>query len=276
MILIALAVVAANPATVASVIAAAHPGDTVRLVAGQYPLVKIKSRTFDPPLTIDASAATVAGVQVMSSSGIKWTGGILKGAAGDTSATNYGFLASVSTAITIDGAHITDFKNAIVYDRVAGGQITGNWLARLTADGIDLAAARNIVVARNACSEFTPGPGAHPDCIQAWSTPAYPPVADITITGNSMVGVLQGISLFNSPGAGGFDRMTVTGNTVLTTLGDGITVSDCRGCSVRNNSVNSLPNYVNRAQLYIAGGSVVQCGNSVPMVPRQATPPCKD
>ncbi len=280
MILIALAVLAANPSTIASAIAAAHPGDTVRLVAGEYPPVKIKNRTFDPPLTIDASAATVAGAQVTGSSGVRWTGGVLKGAPGDTSPNNYGFLASVSTKVTIDAVHITDFKVGVVYDRTVGGQITGNWFARMAADGIDLAESRNLVIAHNACSEFTPAPGAHVDCIQAWSRPANPPVADLNIADNSMVGFMQGISLFDGAhdgvADGGFDRIAVTGNTVLNTLGNGISVENCRGCSVRNNSVNSLPNFINRAQLYIVGGSVVQCGNTVPMVPRQATPPCKD
>ena len=278
MILIALAVLAADPGSLNSVLAAAHPGDTVRLVAGRYDTVRIRSRTFDPPLTVDASQATLAGVAITNSTGIRWTGGTLQGDPASTVAANYGFYAAVSSAITIDSVHLSTYRVGIVFDRVTGGAITGNWLARMTTDGADLAASRQITIARNACSDFAPTPGAHPDCIQLWSTPTSPPTADITITANSTVGSMQGISLFNPAtngvDDGGFDRVSITGNTVLTTYSDGITVGDCRGCSVRNNSVNSLPNYIGKAQLYITGGSVEQCGNVVPMVPRQGTPPC--
>lgn len=278
MILIALALLAADPASLAKVLAAAHPGDTVRLVAGRYGTVAVKSRTFDPPLTIDASSATLSGVQIVNSTGVRWTGGTLQGDPKNTAAANYGVLASLSQGITVDSVHISDYRVGIVFDRVTGGAITGNWLSRMSTDGVDLAASRGVAVAHNACSEFSPAPTAHPDCIQLWSLPTLPPAADITITANSMVGSMQGISLFNhvtnGVDEGGFDRISIAGNTVLNTFGDGITVESCRGCSVRNNSVGSLPNYINKAQLYVTGGSVEQCGNTVTMVPRQATPPC--
>ena len=278
MILLALAVLAADPSSLNGVLAAARPGDTVRLVAGNYGTVTIKSRTFDPPLTIDAGTATLSGVQFTNATGIHWTGGTLKGDPTIIAGVNYGVWATTSSGITVDSVHISSFRVGIVFDRVNGGAITGNWLSNMSFDGADLAASRGITIAHNACSEFTPAPGAHPDCIQLWSVPTLPPTADITITANSTVGSMQGISLFNPSlngvSEGGFDRVTITGNTVLTTYADGISVYECRGCTVRNNSVNSLPNYTYKAQLYVSGGSVDQCGNTVTMVPRQSTPPC--
>ncbi len=278
MILIALAVLAADPTTLTSALAAAHPGDTVRLVAGNYGPVAIKSRAFDPPLTIDASSAVVAGVTILNSSGIRWTGGTLQGDPAAYGTVTYGLRATASSAITIDGVHINDYRTGIVFDHISGGAVTGNWLTRMWSDGVDLAASRGITVAHNACSEFAPAPAAHPDCIQLWSVPDSPPTADITITANSAVGSMQGIDMFDHVNdgvdEGGFDRISVTGNTVLNTYGDGIMVYSCRGCSVRNNNVASLPNYINKAQLYVTGGSVDQCGNTVAMVPRQSTPPC--
>ena len=278
MLLIALAVLAADPASLPGVIAAARPGDTVRLVAGQYPTAVIRSRTFDPPLTVDAGSATLAGVQIVGSMGIRWTGGTLQGQPGNTTPVNYGFWATDSRNITVDSVHISDFRVGIVFDRVTGGAVTGNWLARMTTDGFDADASRGLTIARNACSEFAPSPGAHPDCIQLWSRPDYPPTADVTITANTAVGAMQGISLFDGllgglP-QGGFDRVSVTGNTVQITYADGLTVMNCRSCSVRNNTVSSLPNYIYKAQLNVVGGSAEVCGNVVTMVPRQGTPPC--
>jgi hypothetical protein len=101
-------------------------------------------------------------------------------------------------------------------------------MTRIASDGIDVSLSRNIVIDCNACTEFRPAPGAHPDCFQLWSRPAAPPTADIVITSNSAVGDMQGISLFNHvrDGAndGGFDRVLTRGNIVLNTYGDGISV----------------------------------------------------
>ena len=280
MILIALAVLAATPTSLNSVIAAARPGDTVRLVAGSYPYVLIKKRSWSPALTIDAGSASVVGVGIAQSSGVNWTGGVIAGVvAPGTDATGYGFVVNTNSSnINVTGVHFSDLRLAIGFDRVDGGRIAGNWMTRIASDGIDVSLSRNIVIDRNACTEFRPAPGAHPDCIQLWSRPAAPPTADIVITSNSAVGDMQGISLFNHvrDGAndGGFDRVLIRGNTVLNTYGDGISVYDCRGCTVRDNDVNSLPNYWHAAQLYVSGGTVMQCGNKVPMVKRQGTPPC--
>jgi len=277
MLLLALATLAATPASLPGVIASARPGDVVRLVAGRYPVVTIRNKAFDPPLTIDASDATAAGLQVINASGVRWTGGTLQADGGGTT-NGYGVFAAASQNISIKGVHFNDFRVGIVYDTVSGGEISNNWFTRMTIDGIDLAASRDIVVARNACSESRPSDNAHPDCIQAWSRPGTPPVSNLTITGNSMIGSTQGISLFNhvrdGVDDGGFDRIAIIGNTVLNTYAIGIAAYDCRGCTVRNNTVASLPDHLNRAQLIVVGGSVIQCGNDVPLVPRQATPPC--
>ncbi len=278
MILIALAILAADPSTVNGVLAAAKPGDTVRLVAGNYPQLMLRNRTFAPPLTIDASAATVAGIQVLSSTGVHWTGGTMAGNATLQTATGYGFLASQSKDISVASVHFNSFRTGVVFDRVTGGAITGNWLARMSADGIDIALSRSLSITHNACSEFQNDGVSHPDCIQMWSRPEAPPVADITIDGNTTVGEAQGISLFNhirdGVDDGGFDRISITNNSVFNNSANGIAVYDCRGCTVRYNMVTSLPNYIDRAQLYVSGGSVDVCGNTVVMVPRQAGPVC--
>lgn len=210
---------------------------------------------------------------------MRWTGGTFKG---DITAGggNYGFYAVESKAIAVTDVHFSDYRVGIVFDTVNDGAVTGNWLAQMTSDGIDVAASRGIVIAHNACTDFVPGPGAHPDCIQLWSRSDAAPVADIRITANNAVGFMQGISLFNTfrggVDPGGFDRVKITNNTVVNTMGNGIAIISCRGCSVRNNTVNSLPNYIHRAQLYVEGGSVEQCGNDVVMVPRQSTPACRN
>ena len=91
-------------------------------------------------------------------------------------------------------------------------------MTRIASDGIDVSLSRNIVIDCNACTEFRPAPGAHPDCFQLWSRPAAPPTADIVITSNSAVGDMQGISLFNHVRDGTNDG-GATGSTVKSASG---------------------------------------------------------
>lgn len=280
MILLALAMLAANPTNLKSVVNTAKPGDTITLAAGRYPQLNIAGKKWDPPITVDATLADMAGVAIGASSGITWHGGTMTGVNdAKGSPTGYGFTANHgSSAITVYGVRFKNFRLGVGFDKVNGGRITGNWLSQMSSDGIDVSLSRNIVIDRNACTDFLIKPGNHPDCIQLWSRPTVPPTADITITNNSAVGGMQGISLFNHTrdgvNDGGFDRVTIRGNSVLITVGPGISVTACRACTVRDNTVDSLPNYIHVAQLNIAGGSVYQCGNVVPRVPRQGTPPC--
>ena len=275
------AVIAANPATIATAFTVAKPGDLIRLVAGRYPPITFRSRTFVPAITVDASAATMTEVILRSVSGVHWSGGTFDGSVLTVqSDTDTGFAAYSGSDITIVGVHFTTLRNAIGLDHITGGVVSGNWITRMRSDGIDLAVSRSIKVTNNVCSDFQVGAGEHPDCIQAWSKPTDPPVADIVVTGNSAIGTMQGISFFDGSvdgvPQGGFDRVTINGNTVINTYGNGIAAYNCRGCIVHNNFVSSLPNYMYVAQLTIIGGSVDQCGNVVVMVPRQGTPPCRN
>lgn len=280
MMLIALAVLAATPATLVQTIAAAKPGDTIKLVAGTYPAIEIRSRTWNPPLTVDASEAQIGGVYVTSTSGLTWRGGAIVGTSmKDGFPTGYGFHGGGNSSnLTVYGVRFSKLRMGVAMGNVNGLKVTGNWFSEMSADGINISMSRNVVIDRNACSEFVTSPGSHPDCIQLWSRPANPPTADIKVTNNSAIGAMQGIGLFDHVRGGvpdgGFDRITIRGNTVLNTYGMGIAVTNCRDCVVRDNDVNSLPNYMNRAQLNISGGSVVACGNVVPMVPRQGSAPC--
>ena len=281
MIMIALAVLAANPGNINSVFATAKPGDTVRLAAGRYPMLTIQSRTFSPPLTVDATAATMTGVIARGVSGLRWTGGTIDGSNLTVKAlTDFGFAAYAASNVTVTGVKFNALRVGIVFDHINGGEVSNNSFTAMRTDGVDLAVSRGIVVSHNACASFNVDAGEHPDCIQAWSKAGDPPVADITVTGNSAIGTMQGISFFdgdvNGVAQGGFDRVSITGNSVTNTMGNGIAAYNCRGCTVKNNVVSSLPDYIYVAQLVIKGGSVTQCGNDVAMVPWQATPPCRN
>ncbi len=279
MLLLALAMLTATPASLRGVVAGAHGGDTIVLAAGRYAAVTFRAQTFIPALTVDAAAASVAAVRIYNSTGVVWHGGAI---AGDLPAsgiaTGFGVVAQNSSGITISGIHITDVRTGIGFGAITGGTITGNWLSQMSSDGIDVAMSRTIAIDHNTCSNFALAPTAHPDCIQLWSHPTAAPTADITIAHNTVTGSMQGISLFNhvrdGVDDGGFDRVVIRDNQVRNIFSIGIAVGDCRGCTVRDNLVDSLPEFEHFAQLYIRGGSVEACGNIVPRVPRQGSPAC--
>ena len=106
------------------------------------------------------------------------------------------------------------------------------------------------------------GQGAHPDCIQLWSRPDYAADRrrDRHHRQSASLASMQGISLFNPtdrrsrcPAASTAIRHRRQHASSIP-MPTGITLDECRSrASVKNNSVNSLPNYINKAQLYTSG-----------------------
>lgn len=278
MFLIAAALLAATPATLNTVITSARAGDTVRLAPGTYPQLKMYNREWNPPVVVEADGATLPFVGFYNSTGLVWRGGSIVGVGTGPYGEGWGFYLVGSRNVTITGMNVSNVKNGMVVDRSSDVTLRNNAFDRMSADGIDVLLSRRVVVDGTRCRNFVSFPGSHPDCIQAWSRPSAPPVADLTIINTDVLGRMQGIGLFDHVRDGipdgGFDRVTIRNNKILNTMAQGIAVSNCRACVVRDNEVNSLPNFENRAQLNIYGGSVQACGNVVPMVPRQATPPC--
>ena len=241
--------------TIAAILAAANPGDAVQLT-GTCPTITI-SRTYVPPLPIDASAATVAGL-VITGGGVGWTGGgITAGPLG------YGARLLRATNVTLSQILFTGAGRAVVIDHSSDIVISGNRLSEMTIDGIDVASSQRVTIDRNVCVSFSTGL-AHPDCFQLW-TRAGNPMSDVTITGNVAIGRLQGVSLFNHieriPPDPGFDRITITGNIVRNLYPQGIAVMDCRNCTVTGNDARSLPGAPFRTSINVARTTGKVCGN---------------
>ncbi len=242
---------------------AAKGGDTITLAPGDYAPIRIDKHSWSPPLTIDASAAQMAQVAFNDVSGLVWHGGTFDGK--DTIHT--GWSAGTSDHVTIDGATMRHFtRNGIILGNVSDARITNNVIADSGADGIDIAMSRRVVIDHNECRDTAPTPGAHPDCIQLWSRPTAPPVADITITNNKATGDTQGITMFNhirgGVDDGGFDRIRVENNTISVKQWHGIAMYNCRDCVIRNNRVDTIPNGRIKAWIKTVDSSNVKaCGN---------------
>lgn len=214
------ATIDATPATFANVIKAAAPGDVVNLASGDYGAGVIVNRTWLPPLIVNASKATFS------------------------NATGYAMKLTNVQGLTLVGGTYTRAKRGIVMDGVKDVKVSDAILTGLQTDGINIASSKRVVVDHVQCADFAPLTGDHPDCVQMWSVAGKTPTSDIVVSRSVANGDMQGFAGFNhvrnGVDDGGFDRVTMTGNTAAITYNHGIVIYDCRGCTITENRANSL------------------------------------
>ena len=248
MILLALALLAATPATFPAQLAIAQPGDRIVLAPADYGNVGLRDRVYPVPLVIDAGAARLH-LEVDNVTGLAITGGDFTASAGVDLATSNG---PDGWGARVSGSHNVSFANpmfsgavrGLMIDRSTDVAVTDATLVRIVSDGIDVANSQRVAVTGSICSQFSPRDGDHPDCVQLWSSPGALPTADVKIRDNIAVGPgMEGFSGFNHPDIGqlGFDRITITGNLVVGDYPEGVALYDARNSRVIGNRVWTLP-----------------------------------
>lgn len=276
----------ATPETIDRVLAAARAGDTIVLAAGDYAPIRLRNQKWTAPVIVEAKAARLTAVGLRNVSNLTWRGGVFNG--GDVERSGLGM--ENSDHIVVDGTAMSHFtRNGIGMGRSSDIRVVGNTFSNMGSDGIDVAMSRRVVVDGNSCLDFLPTVKAHPDCVQLWSRPSDPPVADVTITNTTAIGEMQGITMFNhvrpdkegkQVDDGGFDRITVTDNKLRIGQYHAITMQDCRNCVARNNVIETLPDRKNpraRAWLKFNRSTVAACGNKVESFPdAPGTARCSD
>lgn len=275
-------------------ILAAKDGETITIPPGNYPRITLRDVVHDRPITVRMNGVVVAGMDLTKISGFRFVGGTVDPADFAFNSINLTSVHDVSlTGMTISGG-----KRGVVVSRGDTIAITDSKLTGLRSDGIDLGRTRKIVVRGNACSNFSPikdtfvngqkaSNGDHPDCVQAWSRPTDPPVADVVVENNVAEGDMQGIffgnHVRNGVDDGGFDRIVIRNNHIRISRPPGISLGGGRNSVVTGNVVQSIPGSTlirNGARvntnLIVTGTANVVCGNRVPDVPRNpANLPCK-
>jgi nitrous oxidase accessory protein NosD len=282
MILLALAIVTATPATLPAALAAAAPGDTIKLAAGDYAPVAIKRRSFAPGILIDARRATVAGVNIEGSAGIRWMGGTLRASGGmdGNAAAGYAVRLVESADVTVQGVTITLARKGMM---LAGGRniaIRGNSFTGLREDGIIATRTARLTISRNNFTDFRPWPtscaadgaityggprracagvwkdGNHPDAIQI-----YDGIDGALITGNTITGGMQGIGQMGNATSKPMQGVQVTGNTVRTAAYHSISLYDCARCRITGNDIGNLTPGRKSPVRFLAPGTTA-CGNT--------------
>lgn len=254
-----------------SVLRALRPGDTLRVTGNFTAPLALRNRDFGN-LTIDASGAVFqAGVSLNNVHNVSFTGGSYGRSDVDIAAWH---------TIRVDNSSNISFANAnvvgngdnrgsgvlvatsrfvTVRDSVFHGHMTGigvrsstdalvlrNRITGSTADGINIIDNQRVIVSSNSCSGFTPGVGAHPDCIQLWSLNGRPLQADIFVLNNSAIGNMQAY-LSSDPKTGSGTRLTFAGNYALVSTTHGITCGNCTNSQFFDNVLANLPTAVHGA-----------------------------
>ncbi|MBL8554509.1 MAG: right-handed parallel beta-helix repeat-containing protein [Phenylobacterium sp.] len=293
----------ATPATFAKVVSEAKGGDVIVMGPGTYADFRIAGRAFAPELTLDARAATIVAMQVTKSEGITIRGGAFRlgqprqrkdtgqevfGAAirfddaKDIKVTGATFVGPghaegaygegnglhvvVGQDISVEKNQFTGFRSGVVITRVKGFRVADNTSSLMRSDGFQVSKSWDGVIENNSCKSTRVRSDEHPDCIQLWSRPEFPPTSDVVIRGNRMQGPTQGIGMFNhvrkGVDDGGFDRITIENNEVNVSRPNGISLVDARKSTVRNNRITTIDGARFQAKLRTRG-DVARCGNFV-------------
>ncbi len=275
-----------TPQSLPNILRDARDGDTITLPPGNYGAVAIQGRRWARPVTIRAGDAVFSAIKIDQVDGLVLDGGTVTA---PNSRNAKGVFVSQSSNIALSNLRVSGAVVGIVLQKSQNVTVRGAVLSAMTADGIHIVASRRIVLDGTQCSGFVPDAkifqngelvqdARHPDCIQGWSRPDSPPLADVTITNTRVNGNMQGISFFNHSrngiDDGGFDRVTIKNNSVVTTRPRGIALLGGRNSVVRDNSVRSIPGSALerngrpvRTGVEVQGSGNLACGNSIPDKP---------
>jgi len=263
-----------DASTLNAMLKLAQPGDTFALTPGTYSGVLINSLSLGGVTITSANSlapATITDLYVLNSSGVTFSQLELQANASlgdnpfrvtnsqdihfdhlnvhgslDNNAQDdvIGFLIRTSQNISVTNSEFQQLEDAIQQLDNNGITFSGNTFHDLRTDGIRGGGSSNVTIADNTFRDFHSIAGDHADAIQFWTTNTTAPTHDITITGNLFLrgsgDVAQGIFLRDEVGGLPFSHVTITGNTLIGTMFNGITIDDGNDVTITNNNVQGF------------------------------------
>lgn len=269
--------IAATCTTIAAMLSYASGGDTITLT-GNCGQIEI-SKTYAKALTIDAAGAKVRGLRITGQN-VVWNGGVISAPGTlDTTGPN-GYAVKISGRnIVLKGATITAAKKGLVIDGAVAVRIEKNRFWRLREDGIIASDSKALTVTHNSFSESRPLPstctaphggvtyglaarkcagtwkdGNHADAVQMRNG-----IENAFIAHNTVQGETQGIAQMDTAGDRPLRAVTIRSNTIATDGYHRITLTQCLGCVIRDNTVRKAPGSTKKA--VILPGKATRCGN---------------
>ena len=157
--------------------------------------------------------------------------------------------------VSITNSTFQQLFNAITELNNTNITIADNSIHDIRDDGIDNGGSSNVLITGNSFTNFDPAgavltTGDHSDCIQFWTSNTTADATNITVTNNTFVrGTghwVQGIFMTDEVGLH-YDNVTVTGNTIIGSAGNAITVQSGNNVNVSGNLVEGyadMPNFI--------------------------------
>jgi len=193
-----------------------------------------------------------------------WVHGSLNGDPGDDVS---GLLIRDSKGVTVQNSRFEQLQNGLGHLDNDGFKVLNNRFTDLRTDGVRGGGTSNITISGNYFSDFHPqmapnGSGDHPDAIQLWTTNTTTNARNIVITDNVVVrgkgDPIQGIFLRDTFDQLPYQNVTVTGNTVIGGLANGIAVDGVNGLTISDNRVVGLADQKSNIRVENATAATVQ------------------
>lgn len=246
----------AIPKTLEAKIAAAKPGETILLAAGDYGGLSIYRRKFAAPgIVIEpapGATPTFSEIEISESEGVT-----IKGVDVTVTSAQYGVNVGASSRITLAGLtihaasnvapsammlredHDVTVEDCNIHDIGFGInmlesdhlKIYRNTFKDLKVDAVR-GAASNVEVIGNRATSFHPTEGDHPDFIQFWGQKGGASRSNLikdNVYERGNGGVVQGIFVADN------EDVVITGNALLGTMYNGITVGGVHGALIEDN-----------------------------------------
>jgi len=267
-------------------------GDTIKLKAGDYTDVKLQNIQFDKPVTItsadsshpavlenvsitNASGLTLQGVSIVSDGDNGVSIGNSKNITIDhadisgpskVTLSGTGVLARNSSDIEVTNSKIHDLGTGLAHLDSSQLNFSGNTFTDIRTDGIHGGGSSYVTIANNSFSDFYRNSGEHPDAIQFWTSNTKTSAHDIVVKDNLIVrgdgGSMQGIFIGDESGGKlPFLNLTITGNTVIGSMYNGIAVSQAKNLTIDNNTVVGYADM--KAWIMVKGATGVEVAHNV-------------
>ncbi len=254
-----------------STLSQASGGDTIKLASGTYSSINIRNLDFDGEVLIRSEntndPAVLTDLLVRDSSGLRFFDLEMEAAAGKNNVfqvfgsndvhfsnvevhgpSNIGsgnevspFMIRESSNVTVRNSEFYDAWNAIAMLDNNGIRIESNVFHDIRTDGIRGGGVSNLVVKGNVFYDFHPAEGDHPDAIQLWSTNQTEVARHIQIMDNLVFrgdgDPTQGIFIRDTFEELPFENVSITGNTVIGGLYNGIAINGVNSGIVEDNVV---------------------------------------
>ena len=250
----------------------AQSGDTIQLAAGTYSGVVVNGLHFDHNVTITsvdpANRAIITDLSVSGSNGLSFSNLelLVNGVGGDTpfkvtSSQDIHFdqlnvhgsldgnpqndltaiLIRSSSDVSVTNSEFQQLHHALEHLDDTGLTFVGNAFHDLRTDAIRGGGSSNVLVASNTFRDFFPVAGDHGDAIQFWTTNTTASAHDITVADNLFIrgtgGVAQGVFMRDEVGGLPFIHVTISNNTIIGGMFNGITVAGGQDVTIDHNLV---------------------------------------